>query len=418
MSKFQKMIDEKAQAADYIEQEITYVCKNIPKRDPGAEGETIACQYMADTLTEKCGCESAKIEPFEVHPASFFGWIYITVSLALAHVALYFVYPLIGTILMAIGFAVMIVHFVFYKKPVDFLFPKRTSHNVTAVRKCTEEPRVRVFFNGHVDAAWRSTYNEKFGGVFYDIEIGCGFASMLFMFVFSIIRTCMVGASYDILTPASNPVMFWLGIAVLPFLPFVIGLFFLWDERIIVDGANDNLSGCYIGIAVLKKMEEAGINLRHTEVGVIITGSEEAGVRGAKAWAAAHKHDYDDIPTYIFSYDTIHDAKQLMVNYRELNATVKMEKEVGDRFYNSAEELGIFCKKGMVPPFGGATDGAGFRQGGFHVASITALSHTLEDYYHTQRDTYDNLDKNGLADCYAVTVNMLRHIDEESDAAG
>ena len=416
MNKFQKLIDEKELAADYIEQEITYVCKNIPKRDPGAPGETQACEYMAKTLKDDCGCDSPKIEDFEVHPASFFGWIYITMSLALAHVALYFVYPLIGVILMTIGFAIMVSHFVFYKKPVDFLFPKRTSHNVTAIRKCTEEPRARVFFNGHVDAAWRSTYNEKFGGTVYGIILALGFVGMLIMYIFSIVRTCMVGALPCISTPATDPVMFWLGIAILPFVPFGVALYFMWDERIIVDGANDNLSGCYIGISILKKMEEAGINLKHTEVGVIITGSEEAGVRGAKAWAEAHKDDYKDVPTYIFSYDTIHDPKFLMVNYRELNGTLKMDKAVGDRFYNSAQELGIPCGKGMVPPFGGATDGAGFAQGGFKTASITALNHNLEDYYHTQRDTYDNLDKDGLAKTFAVSVNLLRKIDEEVDA--
>ncbi len=415
MNKFQKLIDKKDEAASYMVREITHICKNIPKRDPGAPGEKMACDYMAKTLTEDCGCESAAIEPFEVHPASFFGWIYITVSLALAHVALYFVYPLIGTILMAIGFAIMVTHFVFYKRPVDFLFPKRTSHNVTAVRKCTEETRARVFLNGHVDAAWRSTYNELFGGTVYDIILGSGFASMLFMFVFSIIRTCKVGAVYDILTPQSDPVMFWLGIAILPFLPFVVGLYFMWDERIIVDGANDNLSGCYMGIALLKKMEEEGLNLKHTEVGVIITGSEEAGIRGAKAWSEAHKDDYKDVPTYIFSFDTIHDGKYLMANYREINATLKMDKELADMFMDSAKELGIPCKKGMVPPFGGATDGAGFMQGGFRAASITALNHTLEDYYHTRRDTYDNMNEQGLAACYAVAANCVRKIDEEAD---
>jgi Zn-dependent M28 family amino/carboxypeptidase len=166
-----------------------------------------------------------------------------------------------------------------------------------------------------------------------------------------------------------------------------------------------------MGIALLKMMKDEGIDLENTEVGVIITGSEEAGLRGATAWAQAHKNDYKDVPTFIISYDTIHDPKQLMVNYRNLNGTVKTDKEVGDLFYEASQELGIFCKKGMVPPMGGATDDAAFAKAGFRATGITGLNHKLENYYHTRRDTYDNMDEQGLADCYAVTVKALEDFD-------
>ena len=57
----------------------------------------------------------------------------------------------------------------------------------------------------------------------------------------------------------------------------------MWNKNRIVDGANDNLSGCYMGIAILKALKDNGIELENTEVGVILTGSEEAGLRGAKS---------------------------------------------------------------------------------------------------------------------------------------
>lgn len=113
----------------------------------------------------------------------------------------------------------------------------------------------------------------------------------------------------------------------------------MWNENRIVDGANDNLSGCYMGIAILKALKEEGIEFENTEVGVILTGSEEAGLRGAKAWCAAHKGEFDDVPTFIFSYDTIHDPKYLMTNYRDLNGTVKADKDVSDLFMEAAKGL-------------------------------------------------------------------------------
>ena len=85
-------------------------------------------------------------------------------------------------------------------------------------------------------------------------------------------------------------------------MPIFLLLVITYNPKCVVDGANDNLSGCYIGMAILHEMERRGITLEHTELGMILTGSEEAGLRGAKAWAKAHKGDYQDVPTYIISY--------------------------------------------------------------------------------------------------------------------
>ena len=183
------------------------------------------------------------------------------------------------------------------------------------------------------------------------------------------------------------------------------------NYRRVVDGANDNLSGCYMGISVLKFLKDEGIELENTELGVVLTGSEEAGLRGAKAWCEKHKGEFDDVPTFIFSYDTIHDPKYLMVNYRDLNATVAADKDVSDLFMEAAKELGVHCNKGMVPPLGGATDSAAFAQAGFRATGVTGLNHKLEDYYHTRRDTYDNMNETGLADCFAVSVKALEMFD-------
>ena len=78
----------------------------------------------------------------------------------------------------------------------------------------------------------------------------------------------------------------------------------------------------------------------------------------------------------------------------------------------SAKELDLFCQKGWVPPFGGSTDTIGFIRGGMRAAGITGLNHKLENYYHTRKDSYDNLDLNGLADCFAITAKVLEHFDE------
>ena len=341
------IIDKKSDYADYMLDEITHICKDMDKRDPGSPGEKQACEYMADVLKKDCGCERADVESFKENPGSFFGWIYFTITFVLAAIVLFFFCPIVSAILIVAGLTIVLLQFGFYKKCVDRFFPEKTGHNVTAVKKCSGEVKRRIFFNGHPDAAWEWPVNYALGGVgFEGHAVICGIGAVYYL-VISIISTVKYGAfgmiSHDV-------TLFKMALWGLIFVPFLIGLYWMWNKNRIVDGANDNLSGCYMGIAVLKALHDQGITLENTEVGVILSGSEEAGLRGAKAWCEAHKGEFDDVPTIILSYDTIHDPKYLMTNYRDLNGTVKADKAVSDLFMESAADLNIPCKKGWVPP--------------------------------------------------------------------
>lgn len=407
--KLDKLISQKDAYADYMLKEITHICKNMEKRDPGSEGEKQACEYMAEVLKKDCGCERTEVESFKENPGSFFGWIYVTFTLLFIAVALFFVAPVISIILIALGFLVAFLQFGFYKKAVDFLFKEKTGHNVTAVKKCKGEVKRRIFFNGHPDACWEWPVNYALGGVAFEMHAVISIVGAIYFLVLAILAATKIGAVGVL--PADS-VYVKCALWGLLFVPFWIGMYFMWNKRRVVDGANDNLSGCYIGIAILKALKDAGIELENTEVGVILSGSEEAGLRGSKAWCEAHKGEFDDVPTFIFSYDTIHDPKYLMTNYRDLNGTVKADKDVSDLFMEAAEAINIPCKKGWVPPLGGATDNAAFAQAGFRSTGITGLNHKLENYYHTRRDTYDNMNLQGLGECFAVSVKALEMFDE------
>ena len=418
MGKLQSLIDNKAQSAKFMCDEIAHICNDMPKRDPGSEGEKMACEYMADFLKNDCGCERSDIESFKENPNAFFGWIYFTITFVLVGMVAFFFLPIFGAIITALGFAILFIQFGLYKKLVDKCFPEKTGHSVTAIKKCTGEVKGRVFFNGHPDAVWNWPVNNKFGGTAHVAHLVTSVVSGLVVLGLNIAAAVKTGckpvtsfalADYTVLY---GDVLFWMGIAILVMVPCLIGMYFMWDEKTITDGANDNLTGCYMGIAILKAMKDHGIELEHTEVGVIISGSEEAGLRGAMAWCEAHKGEFDDVPTWIYSYDTIHESRFLGVNYRDLNGTVASDKEVSDSFMQAAQELGIKCTKTWVPPFGGATDNAAFNKAGFKSTGITALDHNLQDYYHTMRDTADNLNPECLADCYAISVKALENFDK------
>ncbi len=380
---------------------ITHICRDMKKRAPGGEGEREAAEYMAASLKKDCGCTDVRIETFKEHPASFYSYFYFSATLDTLCAVSFFIHPWLSILFGCLAFIIFLFHFVLYKKPIDPLFPEKESVNVTAVRKCSGEATRRVFLNGHIDAAWEFPLNYHFGGIVFETPGIVALCGVLFFIGLSICTLC--GAEGWVRNAA---------LCGLCFVPFFILVAFTYNPKRVVDGANDNLSGCYIGMSILHEMETRGMTLEHTEIGVILTGSEEAGLRGSKAWAKAHKGEYEDVPTYIISFDTIHDPKHFAVNTKDLNGTVKSDSELCAMFLRAAEKAGVPCKKSMIPLLGGATDSAAFTQGGFRSIGITGLNHKLEDYYHTRRDSYDHLNEEGLENCIRATVMLIEMLDE------
>lgn len=396
-----KIINKKDEAAQYMIDEITHICKAFETRSPGTKGEEQACQYAADTMKD-LGCDRVFVEGFKENPGSFFGWIYLTISCCFLAFASYFFAPVLSIIFIVIGLGICFLQFGLYKKTVDKLFKEKIGHNATGFKKPTGEVKRRIIFNGHPDAAWEWPFKYKFTYLGFDIHMTVCFIGAFYTLAVAILKTAGV---------ISGDLALKLGLAALVFAPFWFGLYFMWNPKRIVDGANDNLTGCYMGIAILKMLKDEGIEFENTEIGVVLSGSEEAGLRGAKAWSEAHKDEMNDVPTFIFSYDTIAQSEELMVNYRDLNGTVKVDKDVSDLFCEACAELNIPCKKGMVPPLGGATDSAAFAQAGLRATGVTALSHALPDFYHTRLDTPDALNKECLATCFAASVKALEMFD-------
>ena len=87
---------------------------------------------------------------------------------------------------------------------------------------------------------------------------------------------------------------------------------------------------------------------------------------------------------------------------------VKADKELCDLFVEASKEINVPCKKGWVPPMGGACDSAAFTQAGYRAAGITGLNHKIERYYHTRLDSYDYMNKEGLGNCFAASVKVLQ----------
>ena len=328
-------------AVHFITEQIRHVCMQLPPRTPGSEGEHAAAEYMAGILQRDCGCR-VKTERFDFHPGGFWGYLRFCVVLDFLCALTFFITPWLSLFFVTVSMTLMITEFILYREPIDPLFAKKQGTNVTAVRSPKGDARQRVLFTGHIDAAWEATLSYHISGTFYIVHALVATAGVLLYCLWSVLALIGAGAWVD--TAAKISLIFLL---VWP------GVLFYCNGHRTVDGANDNLTGCFLSIALMKALQENQVQLDHTEVGVVLTGAEEAGLRGAKAWVKAHKEEYQDVPTYIITIDTIHHPQFLMVNQRDMNSLVENDPQLADLFVSTAKELDIPCGRGSIPMMGG-----------------------------------------------------------------
>lgn len=385
---------------------IKKICKDVGPRPAGSEQEHEAQKLMAAELDG--ACDKVEIEPFDVHPGAFLGWILTDGIMMIAAIVLFFFgMSAIALALCALSLIFAIVEFLLYKKLLDPFFPKKTSHNVVAVRKPKGEVRRRIIFSGHADSAneWRFTY---YGGSKLLVPIiGLSFVGILLGLVLGIWAVA-AGHAFSAADSGALNVMRYVFLAWIPIL--FTALFFENKKRPVM-GANDDLTGCFISMAVVKYMQQHDIRFENTEVWVVLTGSEEAGLRGAKAFCKAHKNELSDVETVFVGLDTIRDYDFAAVYSRDLTGTVKNDAGACALVKEAAKQTGLDLLYKSV--FFGATDAAAVTQAGMKAVSVAAMDPAPAKYYHTRLDTADNLDIKTVEAVLGVALETAFLFDEK-----
>ena len=338
---------QREEGVKFICDEIEHVIKEFGDRDPGSEGENKALDYMKSQLDEFS--DETHRESYKVAPHAFFGWTYITATCALIAIITLFFAPVVSVVLLVLGLLPMIGEFVFYKEAIDFLFKKRTSGNVMGTIKPTGEVKRRVVLNGHSDAVYEWHWHYVGGYKLFLTSIIIPVIAVIYIAVTAIVAMAMNGV---VGTPSGAPL--YMAIASVIFVPALLCFYMFADHKTVVPGANDNLTACYMAIAMLKLMHDNDIRFEHTEVVALVTGSEEAGLRGAKAFCKLNP-EYGlepNIETIFVTYETLRELEHLVIYNRDLNGTVKVDMPTCELVKRAAAKNGMDLKYGSV--FAGA----------------------------------------------------------------
>ncbi len=384
----------KQETISYIKEGIFTVCRKFKNRAAGSKAE-LECQLFFETQLHAWADETRQ-QAYYLHPDAFYGWVTIAVVLDLLGVGLFWLRAFLpSAIIPAFGFSMslfcislFLFEFLLYQEYIDFLFPRKKSINVYAQRHSAGPAKKRIVFVGHADTACEFTYCLHGRGLAIAVVLIGSVLGMLLVFGSSI------AGLLDTLLRGPMPVdgaYQAIGIVQLCFVPFFIALLFFFNRKLVVDGANDNLSGSFVAMGVLKELADQNIRFEDTEVCCLITGGEEVGLRGSSAFASDYKKLVpQDTETVFVALDTLREEKHLRCYLRGINGTQPNSEAVGKLLSAAAKRNGIDLS--CAPLYPGATDAEAFSRNGLMACGLCAVNHDPQPYYHTRHDTYESID--------------------------
>lgn len=401
---------------NYAARSIKKVCKEIGPRFAGSEEEKKSIEYMAEDM--KTCCDEVQIESFPVHPKAFMGWIpfsvvVMTISNLLFFVAQFFaIAPLfyVTLALTVLCLFFIITEFVFYKETLDPFLPKKTSHNAYGIRKPSGEVKRRIVFCGHADSAmeWRFTY---WGGPKMVIPvIGGSMIGLVVSLVFGIIAAVKCATNPEFINSTAMDVFSYV---LLGFIVIFLVASLFYDKKRIVEGANDDLTGCFTSIAIAKYLQDNNISLENTELVVLCSGSEEIGLRGTKYFVENHGKEFSDVETVFVALDTLRDFDFMAIYNKDMTGLVSNDADACNLVKEGAKLAGYDVPFKTVSL--GATDAAAVSRSkcGMKAASFAAMDPAPARYYHTRLDTHENLDLKTMEACLDICLNTLFLYDEK-----
>ena len=406
---------------EYTVKEITSVIKKYGPRESGSDNCYSAEKHLKKELDQFC--DETHFEEYELSPRAFLHFtkliaaaiIIVVIAglvLALTNVLPLMVSHIIVAVTAAVSLFITIMEFLLYKQFMDKLYKKVKGHNLIAVRKPRGEVKKRIVISGHIDSAyeWRHLYISKGKYPFFGISVGGSFATVVLSIIIAIIYVI-----------ASNRDMGAFGGFMLNYsyyfhfltVCFMLTLYPLINFKTISPGANDNLTGTYAAACALRMLDMAGVEFENTEVVAMINDGEEAGLRGAKAFAEAHLDEYTNsgVETAVLCCDTLTDYDFINIYAKDMTGTVKNDTDFSTLVLDSAKEVGIENAKFATVTFG-SSDAAAFTKAGITATCLAAMDPTPADYYHNRRDNYDRLIPKSIEAGYKIIIASILNFDE------
>ncbi|MHA1111633.1 MAG: M28 family metallopeptidase [Promethearchaeota archaeon] len=387
----------------YAVDQIIHVCNEIGPRMPGSQEEARGHDYMKQELAKFV--DEVQSESFNVHPKAFMGVFPLVAILTLASTALFWFIPWVGLILASVALLSIVLEFLLYKRFLDPFFPKKKSQNLSGIKNAGGETKRILLLGGHIDSTWEWRYNllkSRFPLKFVILSSLAG----LVLSLLANLSAVLFRSDGDI---SIQNIWGIIGIILLFCVPGGIASIFFTNFNKQSPGANDNLSGVFTSIALAKYIHEHNISFENTEIRFLQCGAEEPGLRGSKSYAKKHRKELRGIESMYIAMDTFRDLEFLTIYTRDMTKMVKNSKRAGKILQVAGKNLGRDLPFDGVPL--GASDAAAFSQAGIDAVCLAAQDPKPLDYYHTRRDTPENLRPKTMGVAMQVILEAMKLFD-------
>ncbi len=380
---------------DYMTGFIKEICAEIGSRLGTTERERRAGEEIRKEFGKFC--DETFSEEFECRPKAFLDFIWVSAVLFTVGTALYLLYPAVTAVLATLSLLAFLFEQMFLKEAVDFLFPRGESANIFGKIKSGEEPKHLVLIGSHHDSAYEFPLFNKLGRKvikFTYLTVGVGILTILLAVVRAFNQ--LVGLGFQ-------QVLNLLFVVPLVGCGFIIYFALNLRSNRLVLGANDNLSGVAVTLAIAKYLHRK--RPKKTEVWVISFGCEEC-MRGSKRFASKHAHELKE--AYLVNFDGVGVGKSAIVDREKMFAATH-SAEICKMLQESAQKVGLIIDIRAMD-FGG-TDAANFSKARLKAATIIGLGEDFWRLWHSLEDTPDVIDPDNLLACAQIGIQFIQDLD-------
>lgn len=371
---------------------IRQLAQGIGPRPSAGEGERKAAAYARDQL-EKFGY-LVKEEHFR-SPNSFSQvYIPILVLALMGFAANALQSPAVALLLTGVAFVCFVGENTTALKLVSAVIPKAASQNVVARLAPRELPRRRLVMVAHLDST-RS-------GLMWHPRLVKGFRA-----TFLLLAVCLAALPLLVVAEVATDRRVFFPISVPVALYVAYSLFLLVHRELFckhVQGANDNASG----VGVMLTMAEA-MSLdapADTEVLVVATGCEEAGLSGMQAFLG--KHHEELARAWIINIDNV-GAGDLKYTTREgMLLSHRTGKELTQTAAKVASLPGIVVSGEPFRTMSSDTEPALLR--GLEAMTVIATRGGVPVNWHWKTDTLESIDADTVDMAYRFVEQVVRRL--------
>ncbi|MHA1932420.1 MAG: M28 family metallopeptidase [Promethearchaeota archaeon] len=370
---------------DIIQKIIDECGPRMPCSPQEAKGAEIVKKELEKT------CDEVDVEQFTCHPRAALGYIRLIVALVIVSFSFFFIIQLFLDTLVILIFAFIVFGLNFLAFIIIWY----------------------EFFNykEFIDPLFKEYLKAAGYGLITLLGLGILFLWIGVSLIFLVLTIFAFILQFPLIYDIFFNIAIWF--LIIGGVPLIALLFFTspGEKANKVPGAVDNLSAIAVVLGLGRYLKNhKDIIPKNTEVRLAAFGCEEAFLRGAFRYVAAHQDELKEVNTECINLELIQDSKKIVRTHHS--------EELIQKLLKTAESLDIKTK---VSPMGGeglmgkllgktsgGSDATAFSKSNIKACTITSTDLLkASEYWHTPRDTIDKIEKGALENALTLCKGYI-----------